>query len=270
MSAPPRVHSLPALDVDGSRPFAVLADLHANLEALETVTAWLDARGVDQAVVLGDVIGYGASPRRTVERVRSRGWYVVRGNHEDMLLDPAYVERTRSVKRSARRALDWTRESLDPEALAWMRSLPPIARLGSRGLAVHGSLVDPRHCYAYIYEFSVDRNAERLHAMDAPPGTVLWFGHTHAPAAFRAGADGCEALEPEPERVLAPPGRFLVNPGSLGFPRDGDPRAAFAVFDPRRSLLTRVRVAYDVELAAARIRKAGYGDEIAERLLAAR
>lgn len=267
----PAPESLPSLCVDRSRPFAVLADLHANAEALERVVAWLDARRVDQAVVLGDVIGYGASPQAVVELVRARGWPVVRGNHEDMLLDSSYVERTRSVKRAARRALDWTRTHLDPDSLEWLHSLPRIARVGLGDLAVHGSLVDPRHCYAYIYEFSIDRNAERLCAMGPPPGTVVWYGHTHAPAAFRVQPGVCEALDAAaPELALGPDDLFFVNPGSLGFPRDGDPRAAFGVFDPVRSVLTRVRVEYDVGRAADRILSAGYGDELAGRLLKAR
>lgn len=265
------LRSLPALPLDTSRTLAILADLHANIEALEVVVAWLDERGVTNALVLGDLVGYGASPREVVDLVRERGWTAVRGNHEDMLLDSSHVERTRSLKSSARKALAWTRSRLGAGALEYFESLPLAARAGDDLFAVHGSLVDPRHCYAYIYEFSLDLNARRLRELDPPPGAIVCFGHTHHPALFSITSGDPVHVELGTSPVaLANEARHLLNPGSVGFPRDRDARAAFAVYEPASRRLEPVRLAYDVEAAAEKIRRAGYDTGLAERLLAAR
>jgi len=261
----------PLLAIDADEPFAILADLHANLEAVQAVAAWLERAGVRAALILGDLIGYGASPQPTLDLVRAQGWQAIRGNHEDMLIDLSHVERTRELKRAARRALEWTREHLDADALRYLADLPLAGRVGSSLLTVHGSLVDPRHCYAYIYEFSIEMNAERLRELDAPPNTVVCFGHTHHPVLWVVTAKGCIDLPLALGPVRPPdgPGAFL-NPGSVGFPRDRDPRASFAVYDPRTGRFEFVRLPYDVGTAARKIEQAAYDPGLALRLLRAR
>jgi diadenosine tetraphosphatase ApaH/serine/threonine PP2A family protein phosphatase len=267
----PAIDSLPRLELEPMRPFAILADLHANEAATLAVDAWLRCRGIGQAVVLGDIVGYGASPQETVDMVRARGWCAIRGNHEDMLGDLSHVDRTRSLKSAARKALDWTRARLDRESLAYLVALPLAARIGSYALAIHGSLADPRYCYAYIYEFSLDLNAQRLRQLGLDDGGLVFYGHTHHPSSVRVGAlDLGELGAGEGEICLPGPDRFLINPGSVGFPRDGNPRASFAVYDPETRSLQRIRVGYDVEAAAEKIRKAGYDDGLAARLRSAR
>lgn len=266
-----QLDALPLLPLDTSRPFALLADIHANIEALHAVGEWLDRHDIAEAVVIGDLIGYGASPQEAVDFVRERDWSAVRGNHEDMLLDLSHVERTRSLKSSARRALEWTRRELDAEAVRFFESLPLAAWIGREAIAVHGSLVDPRHCYAYIYEFSLDLNANCLRELDPPAGTLVCFGHTHRPVAFSVGAENCTELTVG-EGVIALPGDsyHLVNPGSVGFSRDRDPRASFMVLDAASRRIEHVRIKYDAETAANKMRDAGYAAGLAERLIAAR
>ena len=262
---------MPHVAIDAARPIALLADVHANIEALDTVLACLDERGVTSAIVLGDLIGYGASPAACIDRIRSRGFIAIRGNHEDMLIDVSHVERTRALKPSARRALAWTRSELDADQIDYVSSLPLASRLGDDMVAVHGSLVDPRHCYAYIYEFSLGLNVDRLREIGPRPGTLLCFGHTHHPAVYvalpagpRTLDVGCATIRLDPEHL------HLVNPGSVGFARDGDPRASLMIFTPSTRSLECVRLEYDIESAAARIRAAGYDSTLADRLLSAR
>jgi diadenosine tetraphosphatase ApaH/serine/threonine PP2A family protein phosphatase len=264
--------SLASLNVDPLKPFAILADIHGNAEALGQVEAWLDDRGIAEAVVLGDVIGYGASPETTLRSVRKRGWAVVRGNHEDMLLDDSYVKKTRSLNGSARRALDWTRARLLPEDIEYLEDLPLAARIGDEIIAIHGSLVDDRNCYAYIYEFSIDLNARRLQSLNPPAGTLVLFGHTHSPALIAIDGEAWRELDLHSDEGLDLPrhGAFFINPGSVGFSRDGDPRSSFLVFDPLRRRLEHVRLEYDIEAAAEEIRKSGYDPTLADRLLRAR
>lgn len=264
------LESLPLLDLAPSEPIAILADLHANIEAVERVGEWLDERQIEQAVVLGDLVGYGASPQQTVDFVRSRGWSALLGNHEDMLLDLSYVEQTRSLKSSARRALEWTRQSLAPASLAYFQTLPRAARIGWDSLAVHGSVVDPRHCYAYIYEFSIDLNVARLRELAAEPGTVVWYGHTHSPAGFELDDSDCTPLKLVSPLSLSCDRLYFINPGSVGFSRDGDPRAAFAIYHAETRCIEPVRLEYDVGAAARKIRNAGYAEDLGDRLLAAR
>lgn len=262
--------SLPRLGVTESEPFAILADLHSNIEAAERVAEWLDDRGVEQAVVLGDLVGYGASPQQTLDLVRERGWSALLGNHEDMLLDPSYVERTRSLKSAARKALDWTRDSLSSESMDFIRTLPRAGWIGADSIGVHGSIVDPRHCYAYIYEFSIGLNVDKLRELDAAAGTIVWYGHTHRPGGFELNGEDYDPLGLDAPTSLAPDRLYFVNPGSVGFPRDGDLRAAFAIYHPKTRFVEPVRLEYDVDSAARKIRAAGYAEELGERLLAAR
>ncbi len=263
-----RALDLTQLPVVGDEPLALLADIHANIEALAAVTGWLDQHGIKQAVVLGDLIGYGAAPNEVLGEIRRRGWLAIRGNHEDILLDPTYSEQRGGLKARARAALDWTRQHLDVSSRQFIESLPLAAALGHEMIAVHGSLVDPRRCYAYIYDLSLDLNIRRMTELALPPGILIVHGHTHQTKIFQVQEEDWNELDPAPgERRLDPASSFFINPGSVGLPRDGNPQASFMVWDAAHRSLRSVRVAYDVQSAAQRILLAGYSDEVAEYLL---
>jgi len=261
------IRSAPSLPIDTKQSFAILADLHANLEAVTAVCTWLDRREVSQVLVLGDLVGYGACPEEVVRVVRDRRWHCVQGNHEAMLFGGGQGDAKVSVKNSARRALAWTRARLSDESLAFLGGLPRIARIEGKGWAVHGSLVDPTYCHAYIYEFSVELNATRLRELRPEAGSIVFYGHTHWPAMYEIDDVGLRSLE-TPIRAMRPRADrlYLVNPGSVGFPRDGDPRAALLLYDAADGTIQANRIEYDVEAAAERIRSAGYDGEIAERV----
>ena len=263
----------PLLSLDGDRPTALLADIHANIDALQAVCAYLDRQGVDQALVLGDIVGYGASPVRVIDEIDNRGWAMIRGNHEDMLGSFDTVDARGRLKSCARRSIEWTRRQLDDTARHRLARLPTAGRCPPHLWAVHGSLVDPTFCYAYIYELSLDLNVAALERAELPAGSLVAHGHTHHAGIFRvvggtwsrleAGADGSPThLDPE--------SRWLINPGSVGYPRDGDPRASFMIWEPATRRLGRIRLPYDVEAAARRIDQEAYAPGLAERLRAAR
>lgn len=261
--------AVPSLSIDGSRAFAVLADLHANLEALTAVDSWLRRRGIDQAIVLGDLIGYGASPLEVLELVRYRGWPCLRGNHEEIVLGLA--PETIAFKRRAVACAEWTRAQISPRDIDFLASMPTIARIGEDVLAVHGSLVDRRHCYAYIYDLSLDLNVRALAQLAPPPGTLVLHGHTHRPAIFATDGRDWESITPGvPDLALGADRWYFVNPGSVGYSRDGDTRASFMTWEPETRRLDLHRLEYNIHSAVDRIRTAGYSDDIAERLLAAR
>lgn len=247
----------------------ILADVHANLQALEAALGWLDGQGVDETVCLGDVVGYGGDPEICLELVRARCAVTVRGNHDHAVYDPAV---RRHFNDHAVRAVERHAEMLGPEEHDWLASLPAVASRSRVGLG-HASFADPE---GYPYVTDSRRAAIEFPALPQPVGFI---GHTHVPAIFRAAPDGAvERVVPaRPEAVptrgasavstrLEGPARYLVNPGSVGQPRDRDPRAACAVFDVSEGIFTLARIAYDLGGAQGAILERGLPAFEADRL----
>lgn len=240
--------------------FGLLADVHANLQALEAVLGFLDSQGVEEIWCLGDVVGYGGNPAACIEIVRERCAGTVRGNHDAALVEPRLRE---TFNPHAREAIELQATLLDAGALSWLAGLPPLIELDDVVL-LHGSVVDPD---GFPYVLGKWDAVRELEGLDARWG---FFGHTHVPAVWHMGPERrVEELflsETDPELGLDRPGRYLVNPGAVGQPRDGDPRAACAIFDRRSANFRCVRVDYDVLAAQSAIRRAGMPLIEAERL----
>ena len=241
--------------------FGLVADVHANLQALEAVLAHLEAERVDEIWCLGDVVGYGGDPAACVALVRERCAGTVRGNHDAAAVDARLRE---GFNPHARAAIELQAELLDAETRAWLAGLPPLIELDDVVL-LHGSVADPDAFPYVLGAWDADRELEAL--------TARWgfYGHTHVPAGWRKAPD-----RPAPERIEIPAsgavrldgsGRYLVNPGAVGQPRDGDPRAACAVFDREDARLWIARLPYDIPGAQAAIRRAGMPAIEAARLV---
>jgi diadenosine tetraphosphatase ApaH/serine/threonine PP2A family protein phosphatase len=242
----------------------VVSDIHGNLQALEAV---LSAAGeVDQLWNLGDAVGYGGNPNEVIEVLRARAQVNVRGNHDRVC---AGLTSSHGFNPVAAQAAMWTQATLTQENLEWLKAVPkgPVAT-EANAICVHGSPIDEDH-----YILSMRDAWLPLQRMPAP---VAFFGHTHVQGAFlQNGADWEEmqALCDESGRSELPireGTRVLVNPGSVGQPRDRDPRAGFAIFSSAERLVTFRRVAYDVAGAQAAIREAGLPERLAQRLEAGR
>lgn len=234
---------------------AVVSDVHGNLEALERVLEDLERRGVDEVVCLGDFVGYGASPNECIERLRPRIAGAVAGNH-----DLAACGRIRLgyFNPDAASAAGWTDRRLTDENRAYLAGLP--FSIAWRGMQlVHASPAQPR---AWHYVLSPQDADEELEAAEAP---VCLIGHSHFPGAFEQLGGETRYFRDETV-ALEPDGRYLVNVGSVGQPRDGDPRAAYLLVDEEARTLRHVRLEYDVEGAMQRIRDAGLPPFLAERL----
>lgn len=233
---------------------AILSDIHANLVALEAVLAAIGS--VDGIRVLGDIVGYGPEPDGVVERLRAEGATGVLGNHDQVAVGRLGPE---LFNRDARLAIEWTRDRIAPATREWLAALPERASEGSFTL-VHGSPRDPT--WEYILD---ERTAEEnLDAFDSP---YCLFGHTHLPAAFRAtgramvgGAAGTD------DQVRLDDRRALLNPGSVGQPRDGDPAAAWALLDTDAGMITWRRTAYDIGLTQRAMMLAGLPPRLIVRL----
>ena len=245
--------------------YLVLSDIHANLQALEAVLAGSSAEGYDRVIVLGDLVGYGGDPDAVVERVRALDPVViVRGNHDKVA---SGLEDSSGFNAIARRAAIWTRESLSPENRQYLAALPagPLT-LNDAVLVCHGS---PEDEDLYIFN---DRDA--LRALREASRPLCLFGHTHLPIVVRL-VDGtlelvARATQPETTVELGAGVKHLINPGSVGQPRDGDPRAAFAILDLGNQSIVLYRIAYAVEDAQARILQAGLPASLAHRLAVGR
>lgn len=243
----------------------ILSDIHANLEALE---ACLEAAPRhDRVFNLGDIVGYGANPNEVTERSRALGSVFVRGNHDKACTGLIRVDDFNPV---AGLAVLWTREQLTPENLDFLRTMPqgPVAPI-EKLLCVHGS---PRDEDEYVLTAQ-----EAWDILDQSPVPLILFGHTHVQGAYwiddvneRQGVvdPGYASAEGKQHFVLRlkETGKYLVNPGSVGQPRDGDPRAGFAVYDTEAGSVTFHRVPYDIEQAQKKIRSAGLPDRLASRL----
>jgi diadenosine tetraphosphatase ApaH/serine/threonine PP2A family protein phosphatase len=235
--------------------YAILSDIHGNLEALRAVLADAQERA-DGVLCLGDTVGYGADPLACVEVIAERAAAVVGGNHEHAvagLIDLAWFNRY------ARAAAEWTRERLDDDHRAYLGGLPLTAEVGDATL-VHAS---PRHPEEWEYLVTAE---DGFHAFGAFATRYCFVGHSHVPGVWSLGSSGPHH-DPTPVEVTAVPGRrYLVNVGSVGQPRDRDARAAYAVWDADAGRLTIRRVPYDVAAARGKIVAAGLPRFLADRL----
>ncbi len=235
--------------------FGVISDIHGNLEALQAVLATLEIAGVRDIVCCGDVVGYGASPNECVALLRTREIPTVLGNHDVAVLGSEEIE---SFNEMARDAVLWTRDVLTPENLAWLAALPmTIERHGA--FFVHASPCSPSE-WNYVLTYVDAREAFNWFAQP-----LCFLGHSHQPF-FIALANGELYHIRQEEAPLDPLTRMLVNVGSVGQPRDRDPRAACVVVDPEARLIQLLRVDYDIAAAQARIHRVGRHRGLAERL----
>ena len=240
--------------------FLILSDIHANWEALEAVLSSASGQ-YDRIVCCGDLIGYGPDPNRVVDWVRENVATVIRGNHDKVTLGADILEWFNPV---AKAAAIWTLNELTAENCEYVRQLAkgPLAVDGYQ--IVHGSPLDEDE-----YLFGAQEVEQAFAYLDHD---LTFFGHTHVQGGFTltrrgvriiSGArwdDDSAALDLNPDDV------YLINPGAIGQPRDGDPRAAYVLYDPKDRCVVYCRREYDVAAVQAKVRRAGLPDILAERL----
>lgn len=242
--------------------YLILSDIHANLEALDSVLAVAPREEFDRLLVLGDIVGYGADPNAVVDRVRSlRPDAVIRGNHDKAA---SGVESAEGFNAAARHAALWTLDQLSASNREFLNGLPPGPIVVDDLVEIcHGSPDDEDE---YIFE-----HVDAIEALRASAQQVCFFGHTHVAIVYWLSLNDFDVilaspLDRETRLHIEPDRRYLINPGSVGQPRDGDPRAAFATFDSDTMGLTLYRVPYDVQAAQAKIANAGLPEGLARRL----
>jgi diadenosine tetraphosphatase ApaH/serine/threonine PP2A family protein phosphatase len=238
--------------------YGVLGDIHGNLSALELAVSRLRSLGAERFISVGDVVGYGAAPRECIELLRGIEALVVQGNHDAAVSGQIELTQFNSY---AREAALWTRSALRAGDRAWLASLPLVLELPHCAVA-HGSLWQPER-FDYI-----------LGTTDAEPSLailsqrVCFVGHSHVPISILRLHDdpGRTAHSPDTYLNLNDCEKALVNVGSVGQPRDEDPRTAFALFDEAEGTVEILREPYDIAREADRIRRAGLPSMLADRL----
>lgn len=240
--------------------FLILSDIHANWHALEAVLR--DAKGkYQEAVCCGDLVGYNPQPDRVTRWVRENCTQVIRGNHDKVV---AGIEELEWFNEVAQVAVKWTIAHMEEAGRAYLRDLPKGPVKGEHFQMWHGSVMDEDE-----YIASVREAAPHFEQFDLP---LAFFGHTHLQGGFFAthGRVGLLPLVGEGERErtieMEPDVLYMVNPGSVGQPRDGDPRAAYAIYDSEKKLLHLRRTEYPVEKTATEIQRAGLPDVLGIRL----
>jgi predicted phosphodiesterase len=239
----------------------VLSDLHANLTALEASLNAAEGKW-DRVVCLGDVVGYGPDPNEVTSQIREIGALTIRGNHDKAV---AELMATDDFNPVAKMAVDWTRAQLSNENLDWLASLPQGPLETDGFMLVHGAVQDEDE-----YVFTPSQALEGL--LDSTV-QLTFYGHTHHQGGFAYLDSQLEVLQLHPRNnelrcalQIEKEKRYLLNPGSVGQPRDGDPRASFAIADPDNHAIEFWRIAYDIKQVQSRMRSVRLPEPLAHRL----
>lgn len=234
--------------------YAIFGDIHSNLEALEAVFEDVEEQEVDRLFCLGDLVGYGANPIEVLERVRERAEVIVAGNHDHAM---AGILPLSHFNEFAREAAEWTVSEINQEHIRFLGRLPLIEEIDDLSV-VHATFVSP---YEFNYIMNDQQAAENFEELDTSLGFV---GHSHVPMNFLERDDirYSAAQKVELEDGL----RLIVNTGSVGQPRDEDPRASYVIYDDEKGVIENRRVEYDIEMAAQKIKDAGLPAKLGERL----
>lgn len=239
-----------------ARKIAVLGDIHANLDALNVVLADCEAQGVTEYLCTGDVVGYNACPHECLEIVRSLGCPVVKGNHDHYV---ASAETDLSdFNANAAAGVQWTREQLSDDELRWLAELPFSVIVP--GVTLVHSTMDRPEAFGYVFDHQ-QAEANFIHQKTL----ICFHGHTHCPMIYEKQMMGVFRIDPQ-DMQLKPGRKYFINVGSVGQPRDGDPRATYVIYDPLSRQITYRRLEYDIASAQARVRAAGLPERLAARL----
>lgn len=235
---------------------AIFSDIHANLEALQAVLAFLKDASIDRYICLGDIVGYGASPNECTEEVRKLNCPVVIGNHDYVgvgMGDISYFNMT------AKTAILWTRNQLKAENADFLKALPFTHKENSF-LAVHASPQSPEK---WEYVITMD---SALNNMNHFSEQICFIGHSHIPFFLELDPEGNGELNRNNPLEIKDGYRYLINVGSVGQPRDNNPKSAFVIYDTDEKMVTLKRLAYDVGKAQEKIIEAGLPVQLAQRL----
>jgi predicted phosphodiesterase len=245
--------------------YLILSDIHSNLEALQAVSLKILSTKIDKYVILGDLVGYGASPNEVVEIIKKKSPLVaIRGNHDKVA---SGLSDGRGFNHIALEADLWTQEILSSENKKYIADLP-------KGPINVDGLFDIMHGSNFDEEYYIDNDGDAIRAFQESNENLLFFGHTHIPIIWVLDEQEgtieidffSDELQIRSEYSLQEGKRYLINPGSVGQPRDRIPESSFAIFDSNEMKVTLFRIKYNIKTAQDKIIRAGLDEFLAERL----
>ncbi len=238
--------------------FAVIADVHANIAALEAVVADIADHGVQQILVLGDVVGYGPHPEACIDLLRQQDCLVIQGNHD---YAAACGDTSRGFSKLATWSIEWTRNQIAAPYMDWLGALSPVHRQDN-WIAVHGAPVDKRYFFAYVYHMTYQHNLDWLEAEQLAIG---FHGHSHLQMCYQRRHNN-DDKNLQPQQNMAQNRCTLVCPGSVGQPRGGESRAEYALFNSAEQVLELKRVEYDIGATVRAMQHLQFPSQLYERL----
>lgn len=236
----------------------IITDLHSNLEAMKVVLKFFQKEGVDHIICLGDIVGYNANPIEVTYLAHSRCRQVIKGNHDRYVLG----FKPKGVRKEKLRVIDWTRDQMTPQYLKWLGSLEDSAVYNDAYLLAHGSPRDPDE---YILSNETIKGSFKKMSEEYPSLPLCFFGHSHFPMIIGDGKVDSKFHETRTVKLKRDK-TYLINPGSLGQPRDKCAKTSFGIFDTGRWEMTIVRLKYDYEKTGETIINAGLDRGLAYRL----
>jgi len=240
--------------------YGILSDIHGNIEALETVLGLYQDEGIESFLCVGDIVGYGADPKECLDMIRGLNAVCIAGNHDWAVsgkLNPV------NFNPVAKEAVMWTQKQLSSDDMDFINNLGLIFKNDDL-ILVHGTLSEPEYFhYTFYMSEAVGRT---FHLMDH---NICFIGHTHVPQIIVQQDEAAPCLDMLKTQVI-PTKKYIVNVGSVGQPRDGNPMAAYCIYDTETSMVEVKRAQYDIETAQQKILKAGLPAVLAERLAAGR
>ncbi len=241
------------------KKFAVLGDIHSNIDALNAVVEDARSRSATDFICVGDIVGYNASPNECVDLIRELDCFTVRGNHDHYC---AYDESLDDFHPMAASVIAWTRRQLVGDRAQWLKGLPLQAFF--QGLTIVHSTLDMPERWGYVFD-TIEAEAHFFYQ-----NTQLCFhGHTHVPVVFQKHGSIVERID-QANTHISLGRKYFINTGSVGQPRDNDSRASYCIYDPAKREIQFHRVEYDVKAAQERIRKAGLPERLAQRIAVGR
>ena len=245
--------------------YGIISDLHSNIEALDAVLEYGESIGIQKYICLGDVVGYNANPKEVLDRLRAlKPVAIVKGNHDEYV---SQEEELIGFNPQAAQAVEWTRNQLSDADRRWLQQLQMSKNLWALKTTIVHATLDSPEAWGYIFD---KYYAESSFSYQRLP--LCFIGHSHVPFAYEqiGGAQGTIQAGRYEEIKVNMNHKYLVNVGSVGQPRDGDPRSAFVTFDTDEKLLRLHRVEYDIQSAQQKILKAGLPERLALRLAVGR
>lgn len=236
------------------KKYAIMGDIHGNLEALETVVKDAKEQGVNSFVCVGDVVGYNANPAECLEMIKELKCVTVRGNHDHYCSHDECLDDFHPL---AANVVDWTRHQLTPDQIAWLKQLKMVSVVD--GFTIVHSTLDMPEKWGYVFD-TLEANANFTYQTTS----VCFHGHTHVPIVYEK--QETVRRDPLTKLKIMLGKKYFINVGSVGQPRDGDPRSAYVIYDPKHKEVELRRLVYDVAKTQEKIRKVHLPERLAKRL----